>query len=253
VEEFLVNLISPDLFLAFLIVIFSGIIRGFTGFVAALVNIGLLSLLYKPVDAIALSSIFGLVSSVMLLRKTMNIVQWSEVIPLNFAAVLTIPLTALLLLQTTSSVVKPAIGAFLIACGLALIFGWKYKGPRNFYVAGIIGAAFGSVHGFTGASGPLMVFYFLASPEPVSTQRANINLSATVVQLVLILTLLWGNVINIEIILRAITLFPGVILGTWIGMRVFEVASDQIYKQVAHGALIAIGLALFLSGLRYPA
>ena len=245
--ELLPNIFTTDLVLAFMIVILAGIARGFTGFVSGLVNVGLLALLYGPVEAIVLSSLFGFASSVMLLRKTIKLIRWSEVVPLNLAAAISIPITTAALLQADSSLVKPAIGLFIAACGITLMLGWNYEGPRNGYVAGLTGALCGSVQGFTGAGGPLMVFYFLASPDSVPTQRANISVTVFIITLMMILALIWGQVIDARIILLATILFPGTVIGTWLGIRLFEIASEEIYKKLAYMALITIGIVVALA------
>lgn len=245
-QDVLLQVLSADLLSAYLIVILAGIARGFTGFVAGLVNVALLTLLYGPVEAIAISALLGLVSSAMLLRKTTSLIQWKETIPLCVFIAMTTPLGAMLLLFTETSVVKPAIGSLIIACGFALIIGWRYSGPRNVYASAAIGAVCGGVTGFTGSGGPLMVFYFLASPEPVPVQRANIAVAVTVLTLFVIVSLLLGGGIGLETIVRGAVLVPGTIFGTWAGIRLYELAPQKIYRIVAQWSLVAIGLILFI-------
>lgn len=245
--EALLDVLSADLAVAYLIVVLAGVARGFTGFVAGLINVALLTLLYGPVEAIALSAIFGLVSSGMLLRKTFDKIQWREIVPFSVAVIVTLPFSAMLLLVTDSTHVKPVIGVLVIACGLALVAGWKYSGPRNVYAAATVGLVCGGVQGFTGSGGPLMVFYYLASPEPTTVQRANIAAGVSVICGILIITLLLGGGFDLKPILRAAILFPGVVFGTWAGTRLFEIAPQKIFSKVAQWALIAIGLALVFS------
>ena len=240
-QDALIHVISADLAVAYFIVILAGIARGFTGFVAGLVNAALLTFVYGPLEAIAISAVLGLVSSAMLLRKTYDHIKWSETIPLCIAVVVTVPLTAMALLVADASTVKPAIGALIAACGLALILGWRYTGP-----SAAVGAVAGSVYGFTGSGGPLMVFYYLASPESVAVQRANIAVTASMMGIILIITLLAGNGISAETFIRAAVLIPGTMIGTWAGTRLFEIASQKIYSMVAQWSLVAIGLALIL-------
>ena len=245
-QDALIHVISADLAVAYFIVILAGIARGFTGFVAGLVNAALLTFVYGPLEAIAISAVLGLVSSAMLLRKTYDHIKWSETIPLCIAVVVTVPLTAMALLVADASTVKPAIGALIAACGLALILGWRYTGPRNVVASAAVGAVAGGVYGFTGSGGPLMVFYYLASPESVAVQRANIAVTASMMGIILIITLLAGNGISAETFIRAAVLIPGTMIGTWAGTRLFEIASQKIYSMVAQWSLVAIGLALIL-------
>lgn len=245
-QEALLHVLSVNLAFAYFSVILAGIARGFTGFVAGLVNVALLTLVYGPVEAIALSALLGIVSSVMLLRKTSHHIQWEETIPLGIALVVTIPITTMLLLVADTSIVKPAIGALIILCGLSLILGWKYTGPRNGYAGAAVGAVCGGVHGFTGSGGPLMVFYYLASTESAPVQRANIALIVTVMATIMLVTLLLGGGIGLETFIRAAVLIPGTMIGTWVGIRLFELAPQKIYRMVAQWSLVAIGLVLVL-------
>lgn len=246
-QDAFLQVLSTNLAAAYLIVILAGITRGFTGFAAGLVNIALLTLLYGPVEAIGLASLFGIISSLMLLRKTAHQINWSDTAPLCAAIVVTTPLGAMLLFVAETTFVKPTIGAFIIASGLALFFGWKYSGPRNGYAATAVGAACGGLFGFAGSGGPLMVFYYLATPEPAPVQRANIAATVTVLSVIMVLSLLYGGGIGLETFLRAALLVPGTIIGTWVGMRLFEIAPQKLYRTVAQIVLIAIGFMLILS------
>ncbi len=240
-------MLTTDLAVAYLIVITAGVARGFTGFVAGLVTVALLTVLYGPVEAIALSAVLGFISSTMLLRGTMNQVQWDEAVPLSIASAVTVPLGAILLLVAEPSVVKPFIGALVIAGGASLIADWQYSGPRNRIAAAAVGAVCGGVTGFTGSGGPLMVFYFLASPAPVSMQRANISAAVIVITVVMMISLLVGGGMGWDSFLRAAFLFPGTMFGTWAGIRLFEIAPQKVYQRVAQWALIAIGLTVLVS------
>ncbi len=227
-------------------VVLAGIARGFTGFVAGLVNVSLLTFLSGPVEAIALSIILGFISSLVMLTKTYRSINWRETLPLSAAVMVTVPVTATLFLSADPSVVKPAIGLLILGCGVALLTGWRYKGPRNGGVSVLVGAISGSIQGFTGSGGPLVVFYFLASSDPAATQRANIAVMVLFVGLAQLPTMSIGGGIEPETWVRALILFPGTILGTWVGMRLFDLAPQRIYQLVAQWALIAIGVALIL-------
>ena len=164
-QETLLQVLSADLAIAYLRVILVGITHGITGFVAGLVNVALLTFVYGPVEAIALSALLGIVSSVMLLRKATNHIQWDETNPLGVAVAVTVPLAATLLLVTDSSIVNPSIGVLIVACGLSFIVGWRYSGPRNLFAAAAVGAVSGSVQGFTSARETLNGFPFSRNPQ----------------------------------------------------------------------------------------
>ena len=162
-QDAFLQVISVDLAVAYLIVIVAGITRGFTGFAAGLVNIALLTLLYGPVEAIGLASLFGIISSIMLLRRTAHHINWRDTGPLCAAIVVTTPLGAMLLFVAAATFVKPVIGALIIASSLALFFGWQYRGPRNAYAASAVGALCGGLFGFAGSGGPS--WFFTISPR----------------------------------------------------------------------------------------
>ena len=54
--EIMLGILQLDLLIGLLIVMTSGLVRGFTGFAGALVNVPLLTLLWGPVEAIAIAS-----------------------------------------------------------------------------------------------------------------------------------------------------------------------------------------------------
>ena len=42
-------------------------------------------------------------------------------------------------------------------------------------------------------------------------------------------------------------MLPTLVLGTWIGERMFGKASDQLYRRIALAFLLAIGLSTFFA------
>lgn len=245
----LAQVLTPDLAAACLIVILAGIARGFTGFAAGLVNVALLTLLYGPLEAIIMSALLAAVSSTMMLRGALEQVQWREAGPVSIAIAVGSPIGAALLLVADPTVVKPFIGAFVIASGLWLIAGWRYPGPRNRTAALANGFACGVATGFTGCGGPISVFYFLASNDPTPVQRANIAVAVAILVAALLISLAVGGAVGWDSVVRALLLFPGTVLGTWIGMRLFVLAPQKVYQHVTQWVLVAIGLSVMVSSL----
>ena len=81
-----------DLAFAAAVAIVSGVIHGYTGFGAALVMAPLLSLLYGPVEALALMVITALLGSAQVYPQAARTALWREVAPLSIGVVVATPL-----------------------------------------------------------------------------------------------------------------------------------------------------------------
>jgi hypothetical protein len=236
--EAITGVFTIDLALAAAVAIVSGVIHGYTGFGAALVMVPLLALMYGPVEAIAVTSIAGLIGSAQIYPGAARIALWREVAPLTLAAVVATPLGVMLLFSVDPEWIRRAIGVFVLLAALLIMSGWVYRGRR-----GVTGAVCGAVSGVAGVGGPPVVVYFLAAPEAVAVQRANIVISIGVVIALVLGGLVVGGGVNGGTAARGLVIAPVYMAGFWAGVRLFAIAPQTLYRKVALWLLMATGLA----------
>ena len=235
---------NAELLYAALIAIFSGIIHGYTGFGAALLMVPLFTLIFGPVDAIAIAITLGLFGSVQLYPRAARDARWRELLPVCVAIAIFTPIGIFLLFSLDEEIIKDVIGACVLLAALILLSGWTYKGPRGDAQGAAAGALAGSVTGAAGVGGPALALYFLSAPVPAAEQRANIVISVAAVLVMTLLSLIVTGGLAREILLRAIILIPVYVLGTWSGSRLFVIAPQAYFRRVALWLLVVTGIGI---------
>ena len=95
------------------IAVLNGLIQGYTGFGGALLMVPLLSVLYSPVEAIAMVCIAIFFGSAQLYPMAVRQAVWRELFPVFAGLALFIPLGALLLFHLDPHLVRRSMGGFI--------------------------------------------------------------------------------------------------------------------------------------------
>lgn len=241
------EILTPALGLAALVIVASGIVRGYTGFGGGLVNIPLLTLLYGPIEAFAITAIVGTVGYAQLYSAALRIASRREAWPLCLAIVVATPLGAVLLFNTDPDMVRRAVGGFVIAGAVPMISGWVYRGPRGPAASAAVGAIGGGISGFAGVGGPPMVIYLLAAQTTADVQRANILIATGLTGIVMLISIAVGGGIGADTLVRSLALMPVNMFATWAGARVFAFAPQAVYRRAAAWLLVVIGAAVLVA------
>lgn len=244
-ESFLGTL-NAELAMAAAIAVFSGVIHGYTGFGAALLMVPLFALLLGPVEAIAVAAVIGMVGSAQLYPGAARNARWRELLPISIAIIIFTPLGVFILFNLDPGLIRRAMGGFVFLAALVLMSGWVYRGPRGVFASAVTGGLAGGISGATGVGGPPLALYFLAAPQPVEVQRANIVIAVTVIIAVTLASLLVAGGFTTETLQRAVILTPVYVLGTWSGSRLFTVAPKEYFRRVALWLLLATGVGVVI-------
>lgn len=242
--EILTQILTAEFALGALIVYFSGMIHGYTGFGAGLLMTPLFSVLFGPVEAIAISGIVALCGSAQLVPGAARHANWRELKPILIALVLATPPGAYLLFNTDPELIRRAMGVFVLLFALILMSGWIYRGRRGGGPSAIVGALAGLISGATGVGGPPVAIYFLSSPQPAEVQRGNIVIAVTVLILMVVAAVAAGGGFTLETVVRGVILTPAYLAGTWSGSRLFAIAPKEYFKKVALWLLLITGIGI---------
>ncbi|MBT3914946.1 MAG: TSUP family transporter, partial [Rhodospirillaceae bacterium] len=152
----------------------------------------------------------------------------------------------LLLLVLDPNLVRKIIGGIIIAASLLIMSGWQYRGKRGVTAATLFGGASGLVNGFAGVGGPIFVIYILAHPDETRVQRANIVLAAGLQILLIAITLTATGAVSWDIFLLGTILAPLQILSGMIGVRIFALAPQEMYKKFTLIAIVILGASVVI-------
>jgi uncharacterized membrane protein YfcA len=219
----------------------SGLVVGFAGFGGGLLMSPLFAVIFGPTEAVFLVMLASLVGGAQLIPQVRRRVAWQETIPVVVSGLVLLPLGSYLLLTVDPIMVRRTIGAIVFAFAVIMLTGWGYRGPRGPLVGSAMGAVAGVLAGIGAVSGPIFTLYFLSSSAPAAVSRANILVVGTSYPVMGLAILWWQDVITVQSLVRfAAVIFPhaGAIL---LGARIFNSASDTLYRRVALWFILAVG------------
>jgi uncharacterized membrane protein YfcA len=224
----------------------AGVMRGYSGFGTAVILAPVYSLLWGPRAGVPVMLLMELLVSVQLLPGAIKDADKRVVLPLGGAAAVATPFGAWILLTADDDLLRRFIGGFVLVFGLLLMSGWRYRGSRPLPLNILVGTLAGLLKGSTGMSGPPVILYLLAGLEEAKRHRANLILFFATIAIVSVIPPALGGLIDLPVPLRLAVLLPVMALSVPVGVRLFRVVPDRLYRPFAMGVLLAAGgLALF--------
>lgn len=225
----------------------AGIMRGFSGFGSALIIVPVTAAVFGPGLAVPAAVAIHLVTSVQLLPEALRDVEWGRVAPLSVAGSLAVPVGAWILVTLDAESLRNAISILIIVFAIMLMRGWRYSGAINGWVMGGVGFVGGVVTGAATIGGPPVVAFLMAGPFRAAQNRAAIILYFVFIQSVAVAMYWIGGLWVWPIVGICVLVMPPLVVGTWIGQRLFANASEEGFRRIALSFLLAIGIAtLFL-------
>lgn len=224
----------------------AGVMRGYSGFGTAVILAPVYSLLWGPRAGVPVMLLMELLVSLQLLPGAIKDADKRVVLPLGGAAAVATPFGVWILLTADDEILRRFIGGFVLVFGLLLMSGWRYRGSRPLSLNIVVGTLAGLLKGSTGMSGPPVILYLLAGLEEAKRHRANLILFFATIAIVSVIPPALGGLIDLPVLLRLAILLPVMALAVPVGVRLFRVVPDRLYRPFAMGVLLAAGsLALF--------
>ncbi len=229
--------------------VLAALVRGFTGFGAAMVFVPVASAIYEPKVAVVVLFIVDGVIAFPLVFKAIRQCWWPDVRCLAVGAALTIPLGVYVLLITDVELLRWFISLSILGLVAVLASGWRYKKrPPQMACVGV-----GGVSGFAGGVanlyGPPLVLFWLGGQSDAATVRANIIVFFAITAVVSGTTYWWNGLLSAHTLSVSIGLMPLYAAAVWLGARSFRRAPEALFRRFAL-ALIAIIAVASLPGWR---
>jgi uncharacterized protein len=237
--------------LMLIVVYFSGIIRGYTGFGSALLTVPALAILFGPVQAVAIEILIEIPVSIGLLPTAYKNFEKKTVVPILIAFLIFVPLGTFLLILIDPNIVKVIISLFVLFSVYLLSQQSQIKSLVSVKANYVIGALSGLTQGLTGMAGPIFATAILAKGDNSLITRANIvMLSAAIIGLSVTSFFIFGLITN-QTIFYALMASPAILLGAWTGSVLFEKYSSKNFKTVMLCVLIVSALFTLLDSLYF--
>jgi uncharacterized membrane protein YfcA len=237
---------TPAFAVALVATLIAGLMRGYAGFGTAVLLAPVYATLWGPREGVPVMLLMELIVSLQLLPAALPQADKRVILPLGGAAVLTVPLGAVVLLSADPETLRRFIGGFVLVFGLLLMSGWRYHGSRPLPLNLAVGGIAGLLKGSTGVSGPPVILYLLAGKEEAKRHRANLILFFALISMVSVVGPLWGGLVTWAVLLKAALLLPVLVLAVPVGARLFRVVPERWYRPFALIVLVSAGVFALL-------
>lgn len=238
----LAALLEWRLALATAIILLAGVVRGFSGFGSALILAPSMAAIYGPAAGVPLVMLLEIFVSCQLLPGAWRIAQRRQVGLMTLACLATIPLGAWILAASDPEVLRLAISAGILLFLAILLLGIRRRGQAR--PAGLLaaGAVSGLTNGASGIGGPPVVLYYLAGRDPAASIRANVISYFFLLDIITLAYFTWLGLITTGTLLVAVVTLPASLAGTWLGSRLFQAASERLFRLVAFAIIGAVAV-----------
>ncbi len=238
--------LAIDLLYAGIAVFAAGMVRGFSGFGAAMVMAPVLAALYGPIAAVPIALILDLILAAPLLPNAARHVERGRIGVLTVAAIIGIPFGTWVLLHLQAQTLRIAMSAVVFSAVLLLVTGWRHKGTPHLGGTIATGLASGLLNGAVGMGGPPVIFYFLSGPDAAAKIRASLIVYFTFLDIASLIVLAIAGQIGAPELLKSLLLAPPLLVGVWLGSQMFHRGGDRFYRPIAIAILAAVAAGSLL-------
>lgn len=249
VSSLLAEVFSAKVLFAAVLLFGAGIVRGFTGFGAALLLAPVLAYLFGAANGVGIIILLNMFVSVQLIAAAHRVVKFSGVGWVTAGACAAMPVGVWALGTLDPDLVRDVISILVIvACVLiALPYQEYLKVRASPPLDAFAGGLGGLLHGFAGIGGPPIIIYLIAQKASAAALRANIILSFAIINVVTTLAFLIAGLLNTKMLLQTILLTPPFLLGAWVGARIFGRTSEKAFMRAVLLLLIAVAAGMLFA------
>lgn len=221
----------------------AGLVRGFAGFGSAMLMAPIFAMLFGSAGMVVTVVAIEIGVGLQLWPEARRLADWRRIVgPMAAAAVIAMPLGLWLLANADKRLIAKVVSGIIVGFVALSFAGWSYRGRRHPAITATVGAISGAMMATTSVGGPPVLMYLLAGQDAPAVHRANLNAYYLVTSFALIALSLMTGVVGLDALLRAVVLFPMMLIGAWTGGRLFRLADPKLYRNAALVLLLAVGV-----------
>ncbi|MDB4847352.1 sulfite exporter TauE/SafE family protein [Candidatus Pseudothioglobus singularis] len=244
-EDFF-NFIPDNYFLIVVVVVFSGLLRGFIGFGSGLLMVPILSYFYSPIFAMVFNIVIEIPATIYLTFVGAKKCNFKEISPMMFTMMLTIPFGTVFLVSIDEQVIKILMSILLIFFVILIAIGWRIKATITRYVLVLGGIISGLMQGATGMGGPPYVTVLLSKNDSDEVARANILVITSGLVISAIISLYYFGLFTKNIFLTGIVTAPIYVFSTYLGSKFFNHSGNKYFRNSSLITLGIVGIATLI-------
>ncbi len=221
----------------------AGLVRGFSGFGAAMIYVPIAAALFEPRIATVTLFIFDVLATLHMLLAAFRHCTWREVLPITIGAAVTFPIGVKFLVSVDPVLLRWIISVLIIVVVSAMTAGWRYRRAPGYATSAGVGALAGVGGGLAGLLGPPVILFWLGGQSGAATVRWNIFAFFGLISVVGAATFWASGLFTREVVTTGLVLTPlyaaAIVAGSWL----FGKATDRQFRVLALSLCAAIALA----------
>ena len=229
------------------IALVGGLVRGTTGFGAAMIMTPALALLMGARVAVPLALLLETFAAATMMPAAARLARWRVIAPIGAAAICAVPLGGLLLKGADPAVLRRLIAVTVIVFSIALLIGKRFHGRHRLRTSIGLGALSGTMLGATSIGGPPVILYLLSGPDPAAVTRANLTLYIVLVSAAGLVMLGFAGLLDAFALRTAAALTIPFVVGVVAGSKLFARFSDQRFRQLTIVFMFLVSLGVLLA------
>lgn len=220
----------------------AGIVRGYTGFGAAMVFMPIASASLGPMAAIAVLWLVDTLMQLPMVAKARKLAGYREIALLLPGALVGAPLGALVLAWSDPFALRWALCAMILGAVAVMASGWRYEGEPARGATLATGLVSGLFTGSVGLGGMPIALFWLAGRGSNAAVRASIVMLFLFTGLVAGLSYAAVGAFTAEVWPAAIVAMPLYGAGLLAGSALFERAGNRAFRPVAFAVILFAAL-----------
>ena len=225
---------------------FAGLVQGATGFGSGIVLNAFWLHILEPSAAISLNIVSCLFVSALPIYKLRKTLDFSKLKSFVVFGVIGIPTGLLILTMTDPSIFKTTVGFILVIFSI-----WKFKSKdiltnfkSNPTLDKLIGFISGILGGFAALGGILPTIWVNLQGLPKNTQRGTYEPFIFITSIAAVISFYFAGFLTLDIFYNFLKAFPALMLGSWIGIKIYALINETLFRHVILGLIFLAGLVL---------
>ena len=241
--------ITQEILFGILIIFMAAMTQGATSFGFSLIALPLLGLMFPLQVAVPVLMIYSLILNSVILYHIREHVQLKKIIVLVIFGMVGTPFGVYLLKVLEENTLKLLVGIIIVIVAGVNFSGFHFniKNDRKAFIP--VGFASGLLNGSVSFGGPPIVLFLNNQRVGKQIFRGNLTLYFWMINLFSIPTYFFSGLITTEVVSYSLYLFPGLIIGTLIGIRIGNQVNEQLFKRISMSLIMGMGVLSILSGI----
>ena len=240
---------DPSLYLLILLsgAFLGAFVQGATGFGSGLLINAFWLHIMEPTHAIPLNVVTSLFISGVPIYKLRKKLDFSKLKQFAIFGVIGIPIGMYLLVISDPSKLKFSIGILLVIYAVLMLKISSFSiNVNNKSINNLVGFISGIIGGLTALLGIIPVAWFSVQRLPKNTKRGTYEPFIFITSIAAIISFAFAGLYKIEMIFDLLKIIPALLVGSWLGIKIYNKINDNLFRKVVLGLILLSGLFLVI-------